>query len=141
MKTGFLILVFKMWHKWPCILVDHGSRFSQNRFHMICHTSNCCTMWWMEKYRVSVLLKMSYPFTCLAILSRTRYIRFLLDGFHTFSLFISFLLTSFWIVLELLKLLVLYWRFLLILLWFLLLSVAILLDNLWSGILLHSLLL
>ena len=82
---------------------------------------------------------MSHPFTYLTMLSRSRYICFLLDGFCTFSLFISFLLTSFWIVLELFKLLVLYWWFLLILPWFLPLSVAILLNNSWSGSLLHSL--
>ena len=67
----------------------------------------------------SVLHEMSYPLTCLTILSLTIYTCFVHHCFRTFSLFISFLLTSYWIVLELLRLLVLYWRFLVILLWFL----------------------
>ena len=66
----------------------------------------------------SVLHEMSYPLTCLTILSLTIYTCFVHHCFRTFSLFISFLLTSYWIVLELLRLLVLYWRFLVILLWF-----------------------
>ena len=49
---------------------------SKNRFYLICHTSNCYTMGGTDKYfRI--------------------YIRFVLDGFLTFSLFISFLLRSY----------------------------------------------
>ena len=99
---------------------------------MICHTSNP----WEGNENTSefsVLHKMAYPLACFTILSPTIYTRFVLDGFRTaFSFcttFLSFLLTSYWIVLEFLKVLVLFWYFLLILLQLLLLLFAILLEN------------
>ena len=116
---------------------------SQNRFHLICHRSNCWTMRGVDKYfKVFNLCQSLYPLTSFTMLSPTIYTRFVLNGFHTtFSLFLSFVLTSYWIGLELLKLLLFFWCSLLILLWFLLLSFAVLLGNSWSGLLLTSLLL
>ena len=107
-----------------------------------CHTSNCCTMRGTEKYfRVFSFTWNIIPIDMLAYAVSNYIYTLVLDAFHTFSLFVLFLLTLYWIVLELLKLLVLFWWYLLILLWFLVLSFAILLDSSWSGISLHSLLL
>ena len=104
-------------------LVPYGKLYDRDCLSkqiMICHTSKWYNIGGMEKYfRGISFMWNAIPINMLSYaVSNYIYIRFVLDGFRIFSLFISFLLTSYWVVPELLKLSMLFWLFLLILPWF-----------------------
>ena len=89
-----------------------SSELCSNVSHrLICQTPNFCIIGGGTENTIkfSLLHEMTYSLTYLTMLASNYLYRFVLDGFSTFSLFISFLLTSCWIVLELLKLSVLFW--------------------------------
>ena len=89
-----------------------SSELCSNVSHrLICQTPNFCIIGGGTENTIkfSLLHEMTYSLTYLTMLASNYLYRFVLDGFSTFSLFISFLLTSRWIVLELLKLSVLFW--------------------------------
>ena len=69
---------------------------SQNRFHMICHTSNCCTMGGTDKYfRVFSFTWNAIPVNMLDYAVSNYIYLFCTYGFRTFLLFISFLTLPF----------------------------------------------